>query len=101
MKFSEIIDKLQQGGIARRYSDEKWAGKYIVKQIPQTIPQEVIPNMTSLPTVMKAYLSTVGDCQITYHNQVLIVSLEDGKPNTATYYIPTWEDIFAEDWAIQ
>ena len=40
----------------------------------------------------------VGDCQIHYRNQVLMVNQVDGEENIATYYMPTWDDIFADDW---
>ena len=66
-------------------------------QIPADIPTDIIPNMTSLNDQAKAILGTVGDCQIHYRNQVLMVKI-NGKENIVTYYIPTWEDIFADDW---
>jgi len=27
-----------------------------------------------------------------------MVNKVDGEENIATYYMPTWEDIFADDW---
>lgn len=67
-------------------------------QIPADIPNDVIPKMQSLNDGAKAILGTVGDCQIHYRNQVLMVNKVDGEKNIATYYTPTWEDIFADDW---
>ena len=56
MKFSEIIDRLNEGKAVARFSSPAWAGKFIVKQIPQTIPAEVVPRMTSLPVMRKLLL---------------------------------------------
>ena len=106
MKFSEAIEALQKGGLATRYSSPAFFGKKIVKQIPQTVPADVVPKMTSLPDGIKAEIGTCGlesDTKgtISYHDQVLIVTIRDDEPVTATSYTPTWEDIFAEDWAIE
>lgn len=99
MKFSEIIDDLNRGYTFRRCSDPAWAGKFIVKQIPQTVPAEVVPRMTSLPDHAKAVIGTIGDGSISYHDQVLIIEANDDcSKSQATSYIPTWEDIFADDW---
>ena len=101
MKFKEILDRLQSGETFARAS---WDGnKYIVRQIPQVVPKEIVPKMTSLPDDAKRILSTVGSGAISYHDQVLIINNID-RPDvdaTATYYVPTWEDIFAEDWRFE
>lgn len=101
MKFSEIIDGLKEGRTFTRQNDAFY-GKCIVCQIPQTVPAEVVPRMTSLPEHIKQRISTVGlqgtEGTISYHDQVLIVTLNDSERCSATYYIPTWEDIFADDW---
>ena len=102
MKFSEILPYMKAGGTVRRAS---WSnpGRVIVRQLPQTGPADVVPKMTSLPEHAKAIIGTVGldnehkGC-ITYHDQVLIVVSDDYHDTTATSYVPTWEDIFAEDW---
>lgn len=98
MIFAEVIKGLPQGKNYTRFSAPHFVGKVITMQNPADIQSEVIPNMQSLNDSIKARLTTVGDCQIHYRNQVLIINQVDGEPNTATYYIPTWEDIFAEDW---
>ena len=98
MKFAEIIERLKNGGTFARVSWRE--NKYIACQIPQVISKEIVPKMTSLPDDAKRILSTVGSGAISYHDQVLIINNED-KPDvaaTATSYVPTWEDIFADDW---
>lgn len=95
MKFSEIIERLNNGETCAR---ESWpGGTFIVKQIPQTITAEIIPRMTSLPDQAKKILCGT----LSYHDQVLLVKAGNyGKEAHATYYIPSWEDIFADDWRI-
>ncbi len=97
-KFSKVIECLKNGGSARRLAWNE--NKEIVMQIPQRIDKTIVPKMTSLPASIKSMISTVGSGEISYHDQVLIVTFTDNEstPATATYYIPTWEDIFAEDW---
>ena len=100
-KFAQVIECLNKGGSAWRAEwNAKGENREIVKQIPQTISKEIVPKMTSLPDAIKPKVSTVGNGEISYHDQVLQISFtDDGKTSAmATYYIPTWEDIFAEDW---
>ena len=98
MIFAEVIEGLKNGQNFTRIDSPALNGKFITMQIPADIPTDVIPKMTSLNDGAKAILETVGDCQIHYRNQVLMVNKVDGEENIATYYVPTWEDIFADDW---
>lgn len=97
MKFTEVIEGLKQG---HNYTRSSWNGKkFITLQIPADISRDIIPKMTSLNDEAKELLLDHGDGMIHYRNQVLQVSLDnDDRQNIATYYIPTWEDIFADDW---
>lgn len=97
MTFAEVIEGLKSGQNFTRIYSPVLNGKFITMQIPADIPTDVILKMTSLNDSAKAILGTVGDCQIHYRNQVLMVKI-DSKENIATYYMPTWEDIFADDW---
>lgn len=99
MIFAEVIKGLKNGQNFTRIFSPVLSGKFITMQIPTDIPTDVIPKMASLNDRAKDILGTVGDCQIHYRNQVLMVKI-DGKENIATYYIPTWEDIFADDWIL-
>ena len=100
MKFTDVINGLPKGSNYTRFKAPQFRGKFITMQIPADIATEVIPKMASLNAGAKAILGTVGDCQIHYRNQVLIVNHVDGEENIATYYMPTWEDIYADDWTI-
>ena len=104
MKFSEILDGLTEGRTYTRQA-EGWYGKFIVKQIPQTVPASVVPKMTSLPEDVKQRISTVGKSDeflgtISYYDQVLLVTSNDYERTAATSYIPTWVDLFADDWVV-
>ena len=98
MTFAEVIEGLKNGQNFTRINSPFLNGKFITMQIPADIPNDIIPKMQSLNDGAKAILVTVGDCQIHYRNQVLMINKVDGEKNIATYYTPTWEDIFADDW---
>ena len=98
MTFVEVIEGLKNGQNFTRIYSPVLNGKFITMQISADIPTDIIPNMTSLNDQAKAIIGTVGDCQIHYRNQVLMINKVDGEENIATYYMPTWEDIFADDW---
>lgn len=99
MNFSAVIECLKKGGYASRST---WHNNQeIVMQIPQCIAKDVVPKMTSLPEAIKPKISTVGSGEISYHDQVIMITFtdDDKTPASATYYIPSWEDILAEDWS--
>ena len=49
-------------------------------QIPQCIAKDVVPKMTSLPAAIKPKISTVGSGEISYHDQVIMITFtDDGK----------------------
>lgn len=99
MKFAEIIDGLKEGIAYRRYNKAEFWDRVVVMRIPQTVSKEVVPKMTSLPdSVKKAVGGISGHGTITYHDQVLVMTMRGNMPVSATSYVPTWEDIFAEDW---
>lgn len=99
-KFAEVIECLKNGGTAQRIAWDVNGDKEIMMQIPQRIAKDIVPKMTSVQDIVKPKIGTVGSGEIEYHHQVLIIEFkDDGKtPARATYYIPTWEDIMADDW---
>ena len=97
MKFSEVLEALRNG---ERLVNASLSSRsaYIVRQIPQTVSADVIPKMTSLPESAKE-ASKYGP--IEYHDQVLLCEWDNETGKTrATSYVPTWEDIFREDWTV-
>lgn len=111
MKFEEVIGELEKEKCIARmlWNNNTIANSsFIFKQIPAEISIEVVPKMQSLPDSVKKIFNQrfeltnfVGENNkfynsIKYINQVVKVDNE----NNITYYIPSGEDIFAEDWYI-
>lgn len=71
--------------------------KYVIFcQIPAIINEDVIPKMTSLSYAAKDII--LATCKrISYRNQMLKINLNIGE---AEQYMPTAEDLFANDWEI-
>ena len=101
-KFAEVIQCLRHGGTATRQAWDVSGNKEIMMQIPQRIAKDIVPKMTSVQEIVKPKIGTVGSGEIEYHDQVIIIEFvdDDNTPARATYYIPTWEDIFADDWLL-
>ena len=101
-KFAEVIECLKNGGTAQRIAWDVNRDKEIMMQIPQRIAKDIVPKMTSVQDIVKPKIGTVGSGEIEYHHQVLIIEFKDDEktPARATYYIPTWEDIMADDWRL-
>lgn len=96
MDFKQVIDGLKEGKCFMRTAWQD--GKVITKQIPADIPTGTIPKMQSLSDDAKEMLASVGDKQIHYRTQVIQITEGEDGGNIVTYYVPTWEDIFADDW---
>lgn len=97
MKFSEVLEALKNG---ERLTNAELSNKdaFIVRQVPQIVPKEIVPKMTSLPDSAKEHM--MGS-EIAYRDQVLVVWWSSMQERyIATSYIPTWMDIFREDWTI-
>lgn len=95
MTFGDAIIALKQGHCIKR---KGWNGKniYVVKQVPQSIPSEIIPKMNSLPQSAKdKILAGVG--HIDYTSQCLIINETTGRADS---WVPSISDVFAEDWEI-
>lgn len=98
MKFSEVLEALRNG---ERLTNSSLSinGSFIVRQVPQVVDKEIIPNMTSLPEEAKEFLKERGD--IRFHDQVLLIEWSPmQEAHIATSYIPTWHDIFRVDWTV-
>ena len=92
-KFAEVIQCLRHGGTAARQAWDVLGNKEVMMQIPQRIAKDIVPKMTSVQESVKPKINTVGSGEIEF--------VDDEKtPARATYYIPTWEDIFADDWRL-
>lgn len=97
MKFSEVLDALKNG---ERLTNATLSNMraFIVRQVPQIVPAEVVPKMTSLPESAKNHIN--GE-ELQFIDQVLLVYWSPMQERYfATSYNPTWRDIFREDWTI-
>lgn len=97
MKFSEVLEALRNGERLVN-STLSYMNAFIVRQVPQIVPAEVVPKMTSLPDSAKEHMK---GSEISYQDQVLLFRWSPIlEAYIATGYIPTWYDIFREDWTI-
>lgn len=94
MIFEEALKAVRsREAIAFRSNWEE--DKFIFCQIPANIPANIIPNMQSLPDIVKNEILKKDYAIINYINQICIF-----KNGNITYYIPSGEDLFALDWKI-
>ena len=92
MNFGKVIERVKtRSYIARRanWDDDM----FIFAQIPANINEETIPKMQSLPDVVKREIIELGFTSLDYQNQ--ICKFDNG---IITYYTPTGNEIFANDW---
>lgn len=92
MNFEEAIERVKTRSYIARHAN--WNDKvFIFAQIPAYINRETIPKMQSLPEIVKCEIEAGGWDDISYQNQ--ICKFDNGN---ITYYIPTGNEIFADDW---
>lgn len=92
MTFEEAIERVKtRSYIARRanWDDDV----FIFAQVPAYINEETIPKMQSLPEVVKREITEAGITSLSYQNQ--ICKFDNCN---ITYYTPTGNEIFADDW---
>lgn len=92
MNFGEAIERVKtRSYIARRAN---WDNDvFIFAQVPANINEETIPKMQSLLEVVKREITEIGITSLSYQNQ--ICKFDSGD---ITYYTPTGDEIFANDW---
>lgn len=92
MNFGKAIERVKtRSYIARRaYWDYD---VFIFAQVPANINEETIPKMQSLPDIVKREIIELGFISLDYQNQ--ICKFDNG---VITYYTPTGNEIFADDW---
>lgn len=93
--FGTALKFLKAGGAIRRagWND---VGMFVIKQVPASIKEDVIPNMQSLPQIAKDILMSLNSPHIDYTNQMLIIN-PDGRADS---WVPSSSDVFAEDWEL-
>lgn len=95
MKFEDALPLVKRGThIASR---QAWYSfEFIFSQVPANIEADIIPNMISLPDVVKKEFKENHVAPIKYRHQICRV-----KSNKITYYTPTGDDMYADDWMIK
>lgn len=92
MNFGKAIECVKtRSYIARRANWDYNA--FIFAQVPAYINEETILKMQSLPEVVKREITEAGITSLSYQNQ--ICKFDNGD---ITYYTPTGNEIFADDW---
>jgi hypothetical protein len=100
MNIGQAVEALNNG---ERLSREGWSDShnvFIFRQIPAEINKSIVPNMQSLPDLVKKHFQWIfnsSDQQISsiyYSNQIAKVGLS----NSITAYSPSVSDLFATDW---
>ena len=93
--FGTAIKFLKAGGAIRRAG---WNGKgmFVIKQVPAHITSETIPNIQSLPQIAKYILMKRQKPCLKDTNQMLVID-KDGRADS---WIPSYSDVFAEDWEL-
>lgn len=94
MTFQQALEAMNQGYAVRRTNN--WPKNYIVfAQIPQTVNDDIIPKMTSVPELVKQLILEKGNKTIAYHDQCIMLNVETGD---AQYFVPTIANCNANDW---
>lgn len=92
MNFGKAIERVKTRSYIARHAN--WDDDvFIFAQVPADINEETIPKMQSLPEVVKREITEAGITSLSYQNQ--ICKFDNGN---ITYYTPTDNEIFADDW---
>jgi hypothetical protein len=75
--------------------------KFVFRQRPSLIPQDVIPKMTSLPNSVKVIFEVEKTQELYYEDQICVATLNI-LTNTALVqnWTATAEDLNAKDWFV-
>lgn len=93
-KLETVLEAFRQHKLISRVSKSK-EYLFIYQQIPAKIELSIVPKMTSVPDGVKEVMEQLQK-EFNYQNQAVKVD----KDGNTTYWIPTIEDLLAEDWYI-
>ena len=101
MNFGQALEALREGKMVQR-SGWTYEGLFVFMQIPSIINRQIVPNMQSLPQLVKnEFERRFNDPNeqidaIYYSDQLAIVN----RSNLIVSYSPSVSDCFAEDWIV-
>jgi Protein of unknown function (DUF2829) len=91
--FGGAVAAMKNGAAVYR---QNWAPDFLIfRQVPSTVPADIIPRMTSLPETVKV-IARRRNRDLTYRHQFACLSGD----NTVEAYVPTIADIEANDWIV-
>lgn len=102
MNFGEATAALKEGKMLSRLEWNKGEVFFIFRQVPSNISKEIVPNMQSLPDLVKNEFARRFNepCyqvnSIHYDDQIAMVN----NANLITSWSPSISDIMATDWFI-
>lgn len=102
VEFGLAVKALNEGKRVRRTGWREEA-KFIFRQVPSSVPANIVPKMTSLPQSVKDYFEWTFTEEskeqidaIYYNNQLALVGLS----NTITSWSPSTVDAMSDDWIV-
>jgi hypothetical protein len=95
MTLPEIQPRLYEGCIALR---DSWGGdgSYIFIRSAVTVAPNIIENIMTMPTIVKEHLIKKGQ-PIKFGSHIC---LYDGKSEVLVGWIPSQQDMLANDWNV-
>jgi hypothetical protein len=98
LPFEHVLGALKSGRRVRRLSRP---GHILFRQVPSTVPAEIVGRMTSLPPAVKAeFTSQALPAVLVYCDQIAVYVETSLCRFTVVGYSPSVEDLFATDWEV-
>ncbi len=101
LTFGEAVALLEEGKMVSRLGWWSDLNLFVFRQVPSTINEVIVPNMQSLPQLVKdEFVKRFADKEnfqldaLYYTNQLAIVN----KSNLIQSYSPSVEDALVKDW---
>lgn len=90
ISFGDALTQMQNGNAVRRESWEN--GVYIIKQLPNSLEDELISQLHSMPDEAKEYLKKQAAA---YCNKMYKV-----YSDRTMDWLPNAEEVYATDWVV-
>lgn len=106
MKFSEILLPLRGGAVLKRQSwsrlaEEDYYEKMIMIALPQYESPSILLSRITTPNAQKLVESFEYDeAELRQDVIAVLCPIANNVPLRIEHYVPTWNDIFADDWEV-